>query len=311
MTVRTDALIPGVMRSLATEGFSSAPVISEFGYEGFIDMLDLVKFVSNMFYGHDQTSWVDFWDKEVRFQRATVTDVMGNKRDKGFFGSPEPVFQENTTLHALEVMATGNAHRVAILDDRFNRKLVGIFTQSMLISEIGQRIHQLNTLRYKTVSAMTEFMRPASSVKETDKAINAFNIMSQQDISGLPVVDERGTLTGAISISDLKCVGNSGEHFHRVFLSVKEFKEWSVQESAGLAPRTHFSRRPVPRRGLFVTPTNSFEDVIRAMDDGNIHRLFVCSAESVRSGNPKPTHVITQTDVLRAIWKHYTYSALV
>jgi CBS-domain-containing membrane protein len=40
-------------------------------------------------------------------------------------------------------MVTGGLHRLAVLNDRLHRGLVGIFTQSMLISELTQRIFML------------------------------------------------------------------------------------------------------------------------------------------------------------------------
>jgi hypothetical protein len=40
-------------------------------------------------------------------------------------------------------MATGGLHRLAVLNDRVHRGLIGLYTQSMLISELTQRIFML------------------------------------------------------------------------------------------------------------------------------------------------------------------------
>lgn len=310
MSCRTEDSVPNIMRRLSTEGFTSAPVLSTEGnYEGFVDMLDLVKFVSNMFWGADETIWIDFWEKEIKFQRAVVGDVMGNRRFRATPLMPPPLFQDNSTMHALELMVTGNHHRLVILNNPIDRNMVGIFTQSMLISELTQRLHMLGDLRFKKVQDLgTAFFSFVTSVKETDKAINAFNIMSQQDISGLAVVDENGTLNGAISITDLRSVGANGQNFSRLFKSVREFKRHAAAEFPRAAPRMHASSRPTPTRGLYISPNHTFEDVIRMMADGNIHRVFVCSVASINQGAPKPLHVITQTDMLKYVWKHYTFA---
>merc|ERR1712166_1702747 len=42
------------------------------------------------------------------------------------------------------------------------------------------------------------------------------------------------------------------------------------------------------------------------MDDGNIHRVYVCSEGSVMRGKPRPIHVITLTDMLEAVLNQYT-----
>jgi len=315
LSVDIDDTVPRVMRRLSSEGFSSAPVLEGGTFVGFVDMLDLTKFVTNMFFGTTSALWVDFWEKESKFQVATVGDVMENRRAVRVRAkrrplTPEPVFKDNSLMHALEIMVKSEVHRLAILDDRWNRKLVGIFTQSMLISEITQRLYMLGELRYKVVDTMTGFFRDAKSISIDAKAINAFNVMSQEDITGLAVVDNEGTLVDALSVSDLKCVGVNGENFSWLFKTVKEFKQFSREAIPLAAPRSHYSKKPVPRTALFVSEKNTFEDVIRKMDDGNIHRVFVCSQVSINRGQPEPLHVITQTDVFKHIFNHYTWAFL-
>jgi len=297
------------------EGFSSAPVLEGGNFMGFVDMLDLAKFVTNMFFGENSALWVDFWEKESKFQIATVGDVMENRRAVRVRAKrrplvPEPVFQDNSMMHALETMVKTEQHRVAILDNRWDRKLAGLFTQSMMISEITQRLYMLGELRYKVVDTMTGFFRDAKTISIEAKAINAFNLMAQEDITGVAVVDAEGVLVDALSVSDLQCIGTSGENFSWLFKTVEEFKQLSREAVPLAAPRTHYSKKPVPRTVLFVSEKNTFEDVIRKMDDGNIHRVFVCSQLSINRGQPEPLHVITQTDVLKHIFNHYTWSFL-
>merc|ERR1711957_1152980 len=76
MTVQRDETLPRVLRKLATEGFLAAPVLDGRQYVGFISMLDLVRHTTNLFWGDTVEQWVNFWDKEERFQTTTVDDVM-------------------------------------------------------------------------------------------------------------------------------------------------------------------------------------------------------------------------------------------
>lgn len=299
MTVQRDETLPRVFRKLATEGFLSAPVLDGRQYVGFIDMVDLVRRTTNLFWGDTVESWVNFWDKEERFQTTTVDDVM--KLPDTWDRDPFPPIQPDfTTFYALEVMARTGLHRMAVVDPKNNR-VTGILTQSMLISWIRQNMALLGTLADMKVEDMVDESKFCITICETAKTINAFNKMCDEKVQGLAVVDEEGTLTGAISVRDLRGVGMSGEFFYRLFHNIKDFKRTEREDFPRLAPRTHYSRKMVPVKGLYLSPESTMKDVINMMNDGNIHRIFVCDKASIDNKKPKPTHVVSQTDVLRHV----------
>lgn len=305
MTCQDDDTVCRVFRKISVEGFSSCPVMDGRSFVGFIDLLDLVKCITNMFWGSTVEEWTDFWSKENEFQQKTISSVIASKvMDTRYCAK---VYQDSSLFNTIEIMARRNVHRVAIMNNRIKDDLVGILTQSMVLSELYQRIHLLGDLRHKKVSELTGYWRDAITINENARTINAFNMMAQNDITGLAVVDDDGVLTGNISVSDLKGIGTSGEFFARLFRDVKTFKRLTGEEYPTTAPRAHYANKPVPKRGLYVTPSQTFEDVIRMMDDGNIHRVFVCDEKSHYEGIPKPMHVITQTNVLYTIMKYYTY----
>jgi CBS domain-containing protein len=214
-----------------------------------------------------------------------------------------PIYSNYTSFHALELLVRGKNHRLAVLDPtrEFNKRITGIITESMLISWIRQNKASLGPLNDWPVSEMMtksgEGKEPCKTINENEKAINAFNIMADEKVTGLAVVDDDGILVTVISITDLRAVGESGEFFSRLFRPIKKFKEMAREEFPRLAPKTHFSRKLVPRRGLFVTPNQKFEDVLTAMNDGNIHRVFVCD----NPNTPRPLGVITQHDILKLV----------
>lgn len=297
LVVSPDESLPRVFRKLVVEGFLSAPVVEGTRYLGFIDMMDLCCKTRDLFWADTVEAWTNFWDKEERFSTCTVDDIM--KAPSTWSRDPSPPMTEDfSTLSALELMVRGNHHRLAVTVAGSANKLSNILTQSMLISWLRQNKHLFGTLKTMTVADITDELKAECiTIKETDKAINAFNTMANEKISGLAVVDSEGHLQGGISVRDLRSVGAGGEYFHRLFRTVKEFKQLARDEHPKLAPRTHYSRRTVPRTGLFATPNQTFEDVINLMADGNIHRVFVCESAS----RPTPTHVISQVDVLRMV----------
>lgn len=293
--------LPRVFRKLTTEGFLGAPVCENGRYVGFIDMMDLVLKTRNLFWGDSEELWVDFWEKEDLFQMTTVDDIMSTPNTYARDPSP-PITSDFTTFSALELMVRHKHHRLAVLKPN-SSKMDTILTHSMLISWIRQNKSKLGTLREETVRNIVEEeegKRPLLTIKDSQKAINAFNKMASEKVQGLAVVDDDGLLVGGISIRDLRDVGASGENFYRLFHTIKEFKKQARDDYPRLAPRTHYSNKLVPRRALYVLPTDNFEDVINKMYDGNIHRVFVCES-TVR---PIPVAVITQLDMLRHVLEH-------
>lgn len=298
LVVQREESLPHVFRKLAVEGFLSAPVLDANAYVGFIDMMDLVKTTSDLFWGNTVEAWTTFWDKEEKFQKMTVHDLMLVPNEKRRDPHP-PLSVEYTSFFALEMMVRNGLHRIALLDTtKFGKRVCGIVTESMFISWIRQNKASLGAVARKPVSEMlSESKSVYKTINENEKAINAFNIMANQKLSGLAVVDDEGVLVSAISITDLRAVGESGEYFHRLFRPIGMFKSLAREEFPRLAPRTHFSKQPVPRRGLFVTPDQTFEDVLEQMNDGNIHRVFVCDNPIT----PHPIGNIEQHDVLNIV----------
>lgn len=293
--------LPRVFRKLTVEGFLSAPVVENGRFVGFIDMMDLVLKTRNLFWGDSEALWVDFWDKEDSFQMTTVDDVMAVPDTYTRDPSP-PITSEFTSFSALELMVRHKHHRLGVLKPN-THKLDTILTHSMFISWIRQnktKLGFLRDVRVRDIIEEEEGKRPLITIKESQKAINAFNKMASEKVQGLAVVDDDGLLVGGISIRDLRDVGADGSNFYRLFNSIKEFKKQAREDFPRLAPRTHYSNKQVPRRGLYVLPHDNFETVIDKMYDGNIHRVFVCED----TNNPVPIAVISQHDMLKLVLSH-------
>ena len=95
--------------------------------------------------------------------------------------------------------------------------------------------------------------------------------LANQHVSGAPVVDTRGHLTGAISSSDIL-----------------------QAESEGLDLDTTPIEEVMTRRTLTVRPETELREAALAMEYGDVHRLFV-----ERDG--ELMGVISRSDVSRAL----------
>ncbi len=109
-----------------------------------------------MYWGSTGEEWTRFFANSTEWTNATVADVMGTPLWRGRQNA-DPLYTFNSTFHALEKLAITGGHRAVVLDQLSNR-VVNIMTQSMLISEIKQRLHLLPAaLRTMRVNEMTEW----------------------------------------------------------------------------------------------------------------------------------------------------------
>lgn len=308
LTVQTTDSLPYVFRRLSNEGILSAPVLEGTWFRGFITLFDITNYVTNMYWGNDGEEWQTFFTNSEDWNDSTVDDIMETPVWRGR-QNVDPLYTYNTTFHALEKLAVTRAHRAVVLNQDTNR-VVNIMTQSMLISEIKQRIFMLpNGLRNKLVRNMTEFFTTCKTINENDKAMNAFIQMRDSNVNGLAIVNDDGELTNAISIRDLRGIGVDGPFFSRLFRTVKDFKATVAREYPKLGSRAHYYIGNTPVTGRCVSPEDTFEDVINKMADGCIHRIFVCSSQSIRSGRPIPENVLTQTNILSQVLRFFAMPA--
>jgi len=297
MVVAQDDLVVRAFRSLTAGGFLGCPVVDAFGvYVDQLDLLDLVFFVCRLFKAHydDELDafyvpaspvlkkrWIEFF-QVYDFRLATV-DRLLHETTIQWDGSNYhcfPSYVGCSSLGVLEQMARFGSHRVAILTDE--GRVYGLMTQSMFISLFSQQMERLGALRRLLVSDLIAYLAAIPHVvNEESLAINAFKLMARYKISGLGVVDADGGLVGSISVSDLHNIGCEAEHFERLWYPVKRF----MQDTA-ISPST-------------VVETDTLETVIRRMEDGYVHLVFV--VEKANEVKQVPLHAITQRDVLRII----------
>jgi len=283
--------IPEVFKKLVIEGFLSAPVLNKDNrYVGMIDMLDLVTFTVQLFgaaekYEQSTKGWTSFFQEEKRWKESTVREVM--RRRPLVPRMPDPayaVMQGFTLYHPFEVLARTGLRRMPVVDDRSN--IVGLVTQSMLMSLLRQHAARLGPILDVRVREFETQLQPIIAVKDTDKVIDAFRIMADKNISALPVVDKDGVLIDTLSIRDLRGIGTDVERYHRLFYEVTFFKQLLKMEY----------RRQTPASPIYATRESTYGQVLRLMDDGNIHRIWVCNADDPLK--PRPIGVISQKDML-------------
>lgn len=85
----------------------------------------------------------------------------------------------------------------------------------------------------KPVSDMVGVLKEVISIKESQPAVDAFNLMVKEAITGVAIVDDNGHLVGNLSVRDLKAMAPDGGLFWRLYGSAKTFLEKLHSEYAG------------------------------------------------------------------------------
>ncbi len=130
------------------------------------------------------------------------------------------------------------------------------------------------------------------SITKYDSVMNVANILTEKNISGLPVVDKEKKVVGIITQADiLSMVGVGREH------TFKDLLKYMLGE-------------PLPERrlgdhvgdimtspALTIKPGANIAEAVRLMDEKRIRRLTVVDDKQVLIG------ILTRADILKAVIK--------
>jgi len=286
---RTDK-ITDVWKGLVQHNFLSVPVVlkTKQKYYGFIDMYDIVKFVTE-FFGEDQLKTTEDWtkmaDASEEFRKKTVNDIMKYpiSRRNPFF----PIHSGFSVFSVIEALGKEKGlHRVPIIDRE--RNLITIISQSQIIQMICKNLDILGEKKNQPVNTMENYFEDVLCVHEDSSTIEAFKTMVAKEISGMAVINTEGKLVAALSLKDLKAMSTDARLFWRLHQTVKNFllkvrKE--NDETGGDRPRTVVT----------VKSQDTLETVLKKLSEHKIHRVFIID------DNKKPLGVISLKDVVREI----------
>jgi 5'-AMP-activated protein kinase regulatory gamma subunit len=222
--------------------------------------------------------------------------------------------------------ANGAVHRVAIFDA--SGDIARIVSMSDAVRYLAVKADELGDMAdasledlglcrggsaaAATAVSMTETERkkkpPALvTVPPTIPAIEAFARMCEARVSGIGVLDDRGSLIANLSVSDVRCI--QPEHFGILGLPTAEFLALlhgtSYAGFSGAGAPSEFASNPFfakmneggfRRTGPYLvtaTPETRFRELLRSFLTHGVHRVYVCEGG-------KPVDVVTLTDALRA-----------
>ena len=212
--------------------------------------------------------------------------------------------------------ANGAVHRVAIFDA--SGEIERIVSMSDAVRYLAVNVERLGgmadaSLRDLGLAAETaareKKKKKLIAVPPTTPAIEAFARMCDERVSGVGVLDDRGSLIANLSVSDVRCI--QPEHFGILGLPAAEFLALlhgtSYAGFSGAGTPSDVISNPFfakmneggfRKSGPYLvtaTPETSFREVLSSFLTHGVHRVYVCE-----ENNKKPVDVVTLTDALRA-----------
>ena len=212
--------------------------------------------------------------------------------------------------------ANGAVHRVAIFDA--SGEIERIVSMSDAVRYLAVNVERLGgmadaSLRDLGLAAATaareKKKKKLIAVPPTTPAIEAFARMCDERVSGVGVLDDRGSLIANLSVSDVRCI--QPEHFGILGLPAAEFLALlhgtSYAGFSGAGTPSDVISNPFfakmneggfRKSGPYLvtaTPETTFREVLHSFLTHGVHRVYVCE-----ENNKKPVDVVTLTDALRA-----------
>jgi len=285
-----------------------------------IDILDIVAFVieMNKTVGKWGPGFEAVLETIVQFSEHVVADVIKSGPSIAFQCLPSTA----SVYDCLTLLGKDRFHRVVILD---GAEMSNIVTQSAMARYLDNLSNTSEVVRTYLKNSLNDFhlgkIQRVISLNTTAKAVDAFNVIQRNRVTGVPVVDSNGAIVGNLSARDIRSLVGSPDKFDRLFDTLSEFLEGIQEDRLGnshvhahSAPTSPLSsgafasrpNAPAPSAAPEVVnaswrvPTaftvdwdDSTGSVLHQLVEKNIHRAYI--VDEAR----RPVGVVTLTDIIR------------
>ncbi len=134
--------------------------------------------------------------------------------------------------------------------------------------------------------------RNVISISKYESILNVANILTEKNISGLPVVDKEMKVIGIITQADiLSIVGVSREH------TFKDLLRYMLGEPLPHRKLGDLVGDIMTSPALTIKPDTNIAEAVKIMDEKRIRRLTVVDGKNTLIG------ILTRADILKAVIK--------
>eukprot|EP00906_Rhabdomonas_costata_P033710 RCo047486 len=282
-TLTPSSTVAAALEVLGERGILSAPVVSaNKEFLGIVDLVDILDLVLETFeksadvHGLGSCSIADALAR-VRAHR---------RQDVAFLAA-----RLNTRKSLAQVVRTKllpyNHHRIAIND--CDSVVVELFSQSDVIRYLAANPSYMEEVMAQTLEQL-QLAKPAQAVRfvtGSTPVIEAFRMMSENEVGGVAVEDSSGRLLTEFSVEALRGLG-ARDFPHLLSKPVAEFLRAERQFHV-----PHVEHVPP----VCCAPTDTLRSVVEKLVDASARRAYILEPSS-----GKVTGVVSLSDVLRAVF---------
>jgi len=164
----------------------------------------------------------------------------------------------------IDFYGRGNIRRVGV--ESLEGQLVGIISQFSLIQFLFQEMKKSGLFEDLKLSDLPKVKENSKilTIKESERAIEAFKLMLENSVSGVGVVDEKGHLTSVFSSSDIKRETLNQELFNDLSLPVKDY----------LSKSKRYFKKEIDEKTFQISSSDSFLSVLGKIVKQHLHQIF-------------------------------------
>jgi len=276
--VRANDTVRAVLWTLIKNKVQCVPVFNESSrkYIGFIDMFDLVQYISNS----AGTTIVkpDFFQV---FKRQAYGDVQVSKILSPLSKDHAASITDSSSLGSLfDLTVATNLLRIPVMT---RQKVLGMVSQARIIQYLAANVGNLSEFASKKLIDLNlSGTDNVYTVEDNVPTITAFSYMIEKGVRGLAIVNSEGKLVDVINSSDVKGLVH-GDFFSDLRQPVLRYLSKSrILLGKNLAP-------------VVCTTEETLSDALHKMAQENVSRVFVVDSER------KPIHAISLRDILKVL----------
>ena len=279
----TDYIIEA-FKQLIENHISALPVLNtENGeYHFFMDLSDILAHAVDILTENEIKEGFDPEISQIEFSRYTVAQLAGYSSTNRFV----EISPDASVSDAMQTLVQEGVHRL-VLKNAETGALVSLVTQSQVVQVLYPHIKDF-AFASRTVGELQLGYRQTGTVCTSVATKEAFKKLHANRFDGLAVTDEKDTLVGNISLSDLSLIGYDGSMFKRLMWPLSKFLEGRLAK-----PHSHKAKHGLAGI-LSVSPQDTILGVFEKFHQTEVHRLYV-------EQNGKLLGVILLGDLLRLV----------
>jgi len=288
IVIDANSTVPQALKIFVANNIFCAPVYDaeQQTYIGLVDLLDLITFIIDLekkgsYLNHD---YMDYLEREEEFNTQTTRDVCNLAKKYELC----PVPEGTSLFDAMAIMGKKGVPRVPIMSVNQRGEYVGIvslLTQSAVLQFLSKNINKLGEFS-KSLLATGFGPKKVICVEDSKPTLEAFKLIAENRITGLPVLDGEKKLLANISARDLRVIANDPKMFQYLYMSAGDFVS-HIRLSDTSFKTVHPS--------ISCTLDENFLRIIARMSAAHIHRIYITDHHRM------PVSVVTAHDVINKI----------